>query len=162
MILPDDYIRQVTAAVHDAGGMFVLDCIASGCIWADMKALGVDVRGRSRTLKVNYRTSHQIRAHADRLLGARLAHEAWQETGMGRYEDKVEGLGREFLLTIDGSLTAVGQFPEMARVYHKTIRRLVVSRFPYGIFYAVEGQRIIVHAVLDLRQDPEDIRNRLG
>lgn len=37
------------------------------------KALGVDVRGRSRTLKVNYRTSHQIRAHADRLLGARLA-----------------------------------------------------------------------------------------
>ena len=37
------------------------------------KALGVDVRGRSRTLKVNYRTSHQIRAHADRLLGARVA-----------------------------------------------------------------------------------------
>ncbi|WP_058553419.1 UvrD-helicase domain-containing protein [Thiohalocapsa sp. ML1] len=37
------------------------------------KALGVDVRGRSRTLKVNYRTSHQIRAHADRLLGTRLA-----------------------------------------------------------------------------------------
>jgi len=36
------------------------------------KALGVDVRGRSRTLKVNYRTSHQIRAHADQLLGARL------------------------------------------------------------------------------------------
>ena len=79
-----------------------------------------------------------------------------------RYEDKVEGLGREFLLTIDGSLTAVGQFPEMARVYHKTIRRLVVSRFPYGVFYAVEGQRIIVHAVLDLRQDPESIRKRLG
>lgn len=43
MILPDDYIRQVTAAVHAAGGLFVLDCIASGCIWADMKDLGVDV-----------------------------------------------------------------------------------------------------------------------
>jgi mRNA-degrading endonuclease RelE of RelBE toxin-antitoxin system len=37
------------------------------------KALGVDVRGRSRTLRVNYRTSHQIRAQADRLLGAELA-----------------------------------------------------------------------------------------
>jgi hypothetical protein len=36
------------------------------------KALGVDVRGRSRTLRVNYRTSHQIRTHADRLLGAQL------------------------------------------------------------------------------------------
>lgn len=43
MILPDDYIKSVTEAVHANGGLFVLDCIASGCIWADMKALGVDV-----------------------------------------------------------------------------------------------------------------------
>lgn len=43
MILPDDYIRKATDAVHAEGGLFVLDCIASGCIWADMKALGVDV-----------------------------------------------------------------------------------------------------------------------
>ena len=43
MILPDAYIRAVTEAVHGVGGLFVLDCIASGCIWADMKALGVDV-----------------------------------------------------------------------------------------------------------------------
>jgi aspartate aminotransferase-like enzyme len=43
MILPDDYIRQVTEAVHEVGGLFVLDCIASGCVWVDMKALGVDV-----------------------------------------------------------------------------------------------------------------------
>lgn len=37
------------------------------------KALGVDIRGRSRTLRVNYRTSHQIRMHADRLLGPELS-----------------------------------------------------------------------------------------
>ena len=43
MLLPDDYIRQVTDAVHSAGGLFVLDCIASGDIWVDMKNLGVDV-----------------------------------------------------------------------------------------------------------------------
>ncbi len=43
IILPDDYIKAVTDAVHQVGGMFVLDCIASGCIWVDMKALGVDV-----------------------------------------------------------------------------------------------------------------------
>lgn len=43
MIVPDDYIRQVAAAVHDVGGIFVLDCIASGTVWADMKDLGVDV-----------------------------------------------------------------------------------------------------------------------
>lgn len=43
MIMPDDYIRKVSAAVHDVGGIFVLDCIASGTIWADMKDLGVDI-----------------------------------------------------------------------------------------------------------------------
>ena len=43
MILPDDYIRQIAAATHEVGGLMVLDCIASGCIWADMKGLGVDL-----------------------------------------------------------------------------------------------------------------------
>ena len=43
MILPDDYIARVAAAAHEAGGLFVLDCIASGCAWVDMKELGVDV-----------------------------------------------------------------------------------------------------------------------
>jgi len=43
MILPDDYLRAVSDAVHQVGGLFVLDCIASGTIWVDMKATGVDV-----------------------------------------------------------------------------------------------------------------------
>ncbi|HHL21011.1 MAG TPA: alanine--glyoxylate aminotransferase family protein [Aliiroseovarius sp.] len=43
MILPDDYLRSVADAVHEAGGLFVLDCIASGCIWVDMDDIGVDV-----------------------------------------------------------------------------------------------------------------------
>ena len=43
MILPDDYLRAVSNAVHQVGGLFVLDCIASGTIWVDMEATGVDV-----------------------------------------------------------------------------------------------------------------------
>ena len=43
MILPDDYIKAVADAVHAVGGLFVLDCIASGTIWVDMAALGIDV-----------------------------------------------------------------------------------------------------------------------
>ncbi len=43
MILPDDYLRAVAEAVHAVGGLFVLDCIASGCVWVDMKDIGVDV-----------------------------------------------------------------------------------------------------------------------
>ena len=43
MILPDDYLRAVADAVHEVGGLFVLDCIASGALWVNMEALGVDV-----------------------------------------------------------------------------------------------------------------------
>ncbi|MEY2660952.1 MAG: hypothetical protein RLZZ123_2124 [Pseudomonadota bacterium] len=43
MVLPDDYIRQVSDAVHQVGGLMVLDCIASGALWVDMKATGVDM-----------------------------------------------------------------------------------------------------------------------
>jgi aspartate aminotransferase-like enzyme len=43
MMLPDDYLKAVADAVHAHGGLFVLDCIASGTIWVDMPSIGVDV-----------------------------------------------------------------------------------------------------------------------
>ena len=43
MVLPDDYLRAVADAAHEVGGLFVLDCIASGALWVDMQATGVDV-----------------------------------------------------------------------------------------------------------------------
>lgn len=43
MMLPEDYLRAVAEATHAAGGLFVLDCIASGTVWLDMRALGIDI-----------------------------------------------------------------------------------------------------------------------
>jgi aspartate aminotransferase-like enzyme len=43
MILPDDYLKAVADAVHSVGGLFVLDCIASGTVWVDMKEVGIDI-----------------------------------------------------------------------------------------------------------------------
>ncbi len=43
MILPDAYLKALSEAAHSIGAIFVLDCIASGCAWVDMKATGVDV-----------------------------------------------------------------------------------------------------------------------
>jgi aspartate aminotransferase-like enzyme len=43
IVLPDDYLRAVAAAVREVDGLFVLDCIASGALWVDMRAMGVDV-----------------------------------------------------------------------------------------------------------------------
>ena len=43
LILPDDYVTALADAAHEVGALMVLDCIASGCAWIDMKATGVDV-----------------------------------------------------------------------------------------------------------------------
>ncbi|MDN3919308.1 aminotransferase class V-fold PLP-dependent enzyme [Roseateles violae] len=43
MLLPDDYLRAVAAAAQEVGALFVLDCIASGALWVDMQACGIDV-----------------------------------------------------------------------------------------------------------------------
>jgi aspartate aminotransferase-like enzyme len=43
ILLPDDYLKSVSEAAHSVGALFVLDCIASGALWVDMKACGVDV-----------------------------------------------------------------------------------------------------------------------
>ena len=43
IILPDDYLKAVAQATHAVGGLFILDCVASGCMWVDMAAIGVDV-----------------------------------------------------------------------------------------------------------------------
>jgi aspartate aminotransferase-like enzyme len=43
IMLPGEYLRAVGAAVHEVGGLFVLDCVASGAVWVDMAAAGVDV-----------------------------------------------------------------------------------------------------------------------
>ena len=43
MILPDEYLVQVAQAIHSVGGLFVLDCIASGTAWVNMKEIGIDI-----------------------------------------------------------------------------------------------------------------------
>ena len=70
--------------------------------------------------------------------------------------------GEVFMRCLDAALGQLRAFPEIARVFHDSYRRLLVHGFPYGIFYSLEGSRIIVMGVMDLRQDPERIRIRLG
>ncbi len=79
-----------------------------------------------------------------------------------QFEDRAEGSGEPFLLALDASLELLRSFPEMAPMYSKPFRRLLVGRGKAGVFYVVENRGIIVHAVQDLRQDPRQIRRRLG
>ena len=59
-------------------------------------------------------------------------------------------------------LSLLKQNPGMAQIYDGRFRRLLVRGFSCGLFYTLTGNRIFVTAVLDLRQDPERIRQRLG
>jgi toxin ParE1/3/4 len=83
-----------------------------------------------------------------------------QET-FNRFEDYREGFGTEFITVVDAYLARIVAFPEIAPVYFEGIRRQVMQRFPYGIFYQPGPTRILVVAILDLRQDEEQILRRL-
>jgi plasmid stabilization system protein ParE len=78
-----------------------------------------------------------------------------------RYEEILPGLGDRFEAEVRAALLRIVELPESAPVYAGEFRRLLVRRFDHGIFYRVHGVRIVVTAVLDLRQDPATIRQRL-
>ena len=67
-----------------------------------------------------------------------------------------------FFLRLNECLAQVALHPESAPLFDGKFRRLVMRGFPFGIFFTVESNRTFVQAILDLRQDPEQLRRRLG
>ena len=78
-----------------------------------------------------------------------------------QFEEYREGFGVEFMTAVDAHLARIAVFPEIAPIYFERIRRQVMQRFPFGIFYEAYPTRVVVVAILDLRQDPAEIQNRL-
>jgi toxin ParE1/3/4 len=78
----------------------------------------------------------------------------------GWYEAQVPGLGSDFLLSIDAALSSIQRTPEMYRILYKNVRRALVRRFPYGILYVVEEDRIVVLGILHARRDPMTWQDR--
>lgn len=66
----------------------------------------------------------------------------------GWYEEQRRGLGEGFLGAVEFSFDAIAEFPEMFGRVHADVRRAMVSRFPYAVFYRVEVDRVVVLAVL--------------
>lgn len=71
------------------------------------------------------------------------------------YEGKRDGLGQDFLLCVEEALTKIQRSPLIYRKIYKDLRRMPIRRFPYRIFYLVQGQKIIVTAVFHARKDPD-------
>lgn len=70
------------------------------------------------------------------------------------YENRVSGLGREFLRCVDAALSQINRSPSIYPIIYKNMRRILTRRFPFGIFYLIDDKKIVVLAVLHARRDP--------
>jgi toxin ParE1/3/4 len=83
------------------------------------------------------------------------------QSAFERYENYQAGRGDIFMRQLDIAFTLLRRHPEIAPVYAGPYRRMLIRDFPYGIFYQTQPTRLVVAAVMDLRQDPQTIQKKL-
>ena len=76
------------------------------------------------------------------------------------YETRRPGLGGEFLQAVSSVLEAISQQPERFPVIYRDLRRALLRRFPYGIFFKLESGRLMVVACFHAKRDPQEWRSR--
>lgn len=77
------------------------------------------------------------------------------ESAFGWYDEHGPGLGNEFLDEIDAAVTRIAENPRAYQVIRSRIRRAVVHRFPYLIFYVIDPREIVVLACMHASRNPE-------
>lgn len=77
------------------------------------------------------------------------------------YERQCEGVGRYFLSSLFADIDSLVLNAQIYRVVFDDFRYLVAKRFPFAIYYRIEGDTAVVYAVLDSRRDPDSISKRL-
>ena len=70
------------------------------------------------------------------------------------YDGQMKGLGRSFLTSIENALRAIQKHPARFQIVHKNVRRSLLRRFPYAIFFIQDEESIVVIAVLHQARDP--------
>jgi plasmid stabilization system protein ParE len=71
------------------------------------------------------------------------------------YNEQLDGLGRQFIGEIDAAILKAYRHPLHYQVVHRDIRRVLLRRFPYAVFFVAEPARVVVLAVLHQSEDPE-------
>jgi plasmid stabilization system protein ParE len=71
------------------------------------------------------------------------------------YEQQVPGLGQQLLLAVDGVLSRISEDPSLHAIVHRDLRRVLLRRFPYGVFYRYQddGTAVVV-AIVHLHRNP--------
>lgn len=88
--------------------------------------------------------------------------EADIETAFVWYEGEQPGLGREFLEELRAAYQRIVDGPFKYEDLRSGIRRALAKRFPYAIYFSVEGEVIVVAAVLHAARDPAEWQRRIG
>ena len=76
------------------------------------------------------------------------------------YQDRREGLGREFSIAVEQQLGRIALSPNQFACVRADVRRAVLQRFPYSIYFIVEDDRIVVLAIFHARRDPNQLEDR--
>jgi len=76
------------------------------------------------------------------------------------YQDRREGLGRKFSIAVEQQLEKIALSPNQFACVRGDVRRGVLQRFPYSIYFIVEDDRIVVLAIFHARRDPSQLEDR--
>lgn len=77
------------------------------------------------------------------------------------YEEREEGLGLDFAVEIYSAIERIFAHPKAWPILEDDIRRSLVRRFPYGLLYAEEGDKIFITAVMHLHREPDYWKHRM-
>jgi toxin ParE1/3/4 len=98
------------------------------------------------------------------MLPVRLRPEALDELSeaWAWYEAQRDGLGDEFRACVDAAVAEVARDPEQAPRVRSEVRRKLLQRFPYALFYLLEPEHVEILAVFHLARDPRSWQGRSG
>jgi plasmid stabilization system protein ParE len=76
------------------------------------------------------------------------------------YEQRRFGLGQSLLLSVEAALTSIQEHPLLFPAVHRNVRRALIRRFPFGVYYLVEGENVVVLAIFHASRDPKGWQTR--
>jgi len=77
------------------------------------------------------------------------------------YEDCTSGLGSDFLLCVDAVFDAIQRTPQQYPRVHSVVRRALIRRFPYEVFFLEDDERIVVLSVFHAKRNPKRWKERI-
>lgn len=98
------------------------------------------------------------------MIAVRFLEAAWAEmVEAGKYyNSKSQGLGSDFLDALQRTVEGIGENPLLGEVAHQSIRRKLVTRWPYSVLYQVEDDELVIYAIMHHRRSPNYWHGRLN